>query len=460
MTSLSSSLSSGEFQERLLASMAGRQYEAVIALATAFLADHPGDLLALYHLGMARLLSGGNLSALLPLREVLLTHHVAFLGGENRMALRAFTDFAIQFAHLVAHLLVKPDVEWVKSYDLALKIAEVGARQLGEGELWRQVEALQKTLIKGQSGAILFDSPKILQVEPTNHCNLDCSMCSRQEMTRQNGLLSLELWQHILQSWRNAHRLYEGQLIWHQNSFRFSVPYRGVVKFFFLGEPLLHKQLDQMIQMAVDKGVQIGVQTNGTLLNNPAVRRRLLASQLDHLAISIDGFDRASYETIRRGSQWQGVVEGIQALALERAEAGLQDRLTITVSTILSDEIRENGPQVRQFFAPLYGCVDEFHVIELIRRSSTRFVARDGQLIACHGDSSSDKHCHEPLYKMNVLWDGVATPCCYDVDAQLALGHVLEGGVDAVWQGERMRKLQEQAVRHTPTHALCVRCLA
>ena len=40
--------------------------------------------------------------------------------------------------------------------------------------------------------------PQVLQIEPTNNCNLDCVCCSRRTMKRNEGYMDFKLFQKII----------------------------------------------------------------------------------------------------------------------------------------------------------------------------------------------------------------------------------------------------------------------
>ena len=71
--------------------------------------------------------------------------------------------------------------------------------------------------------------PSVVQVEPTNYCNLSCPRCPMRTMTYPKGVMSNEVFAAIINECEGHHVL---------------------VKLFFLGEPLLHPDLDAMLTLA------------------------------------------------------------------------------------------------------------------------------------------------------------------------------------------------------------------
>ena len=77
------------------------------------------------------------------------------------------------------------------------------------------------------------------------------------------------------------------------------------------GEPLLRPDLLQLMEEAVDLGVEVGVVTNGTLLTERVAER--LARVEAHVTLSVDG-DRATHESRRGPGSWRLVERAARSL--------------------------------------------------------------------------------------------------------------------------------------------------
>ena len=106
-----------------------------------------------------------------------------------------------------------------------------------------------------------------LYIEPTTKCNLNCKMCFRHTWFDEPICdLSLEAFRHVMDT----------------------MP-KSVETIFFggMGEPLFHKDILEMIRIAADKGVDVELLTNGTLLTEKMING-ILDAGLTRLWISID----------------------------------------------------------------------------------------------------------------------------------------------------------------------------
>ncbi|HHT9151318.1 MAG TPA: radical SAM protein, partial [Candidatus Wujingus californicus] len=112
-------------------------------------------------------------------------------------------------------------------------------------EHFKRNDFIRRTVLKKK---ISFVFPIRFNIEPTNYCNLHCSMCPR-ELNRPFGYMDFNLFQKVI----NESILYGKRLIITINKD---------------GEPLLHPELPRMIKYANDKkaAYKINFYTNGILL--------------------------------------------------------------------------------------------------------------------------------------------------------------------------------------------------
>lgn len=78
-----------------------------------------------------------------------------------------------------------------------------------------------------------------------------------------------------------------------------------------MGEPLLYDGLYEMISLAKQNGMTAQLITNATLLN-AEVSEKLVESGIDTVWISMDGFSKEAYETVRRGSVFDRILSHIE----------------------------------------------------------------------------------------------------------------------------------------------------
>jgi len=138
-----------------------------------------------------------------------------------------------------------------------------------------------------------MDFMERLYIEPTSACNLQCSMCFRNNWIDEKlGFMSEKVFDEILCSLND-------------------MPTIKSVMFGGMGEPLLHKNIVAMVSCVAQKNIKAELLTNATMLNEE-MARALIKAGLDMLWISVDGFDRSGYEKIHKGSEFDIIKKNIE----------------------------------------------------------------------------------------------------------------------------------------------------
>jgi radical SAM protein with 4Fe4S-binding SPASM domain len=109
------------------------------------------------------------------------------------------------------------------------------------------------------------------------------------------------------------------------------------------GEPLLRKDLFELIEYAVGRGMRAVISTNGTLINK-ATAKRLKTLGLSYVGISLDGIGEANDKFRGKKGAFDAAMTGIDNCM----EVGLKVGLRFTIS-------RQNADQV----GPLFDLIEE-----------------------------------------------------------------------------------------------------
>lgn len=139
---------------------------------------------------------------------------------------------------------------------------------------------------------------RLLQVESSLACNLQCVMCpwrSTFQATAGDGIMSQEVWEAI--------KPHLSQVL--------SVDFSGG------GEPLLQPRLEQWIMEAKGAGCEVGFLTNGLLMEKEKAKR-MIDKGLDWIGFSMDGANAGMYEEIRTKSSFERVCENLANMATLR----------------------------------------------------------------------------------------------------------------------------------------------
>src|SRR5215207_5639912 len=171
--------------------------------------------------------------------------------------------------------------------------------------------------------------PPYVQIEPVGQCNLRCEMCPVQ--FRKDGPPHGAL---AFMKWETFTSLLDG------------FPDLQKIHLQGLGEPMMHPRFFDMVRYATDKGIQVTINTNLTLLN-PERTERLVNSGLDHLYFSIDGSTAETYERIRKRAHYDRVLRNAEMLLETRKRLNNELPRLSLVMVIMRQNLHELPDLVR-----------------------------------------------------------------------------------------------------------------
>lgn len=175
--------------------------------------------------------------------------------------------------------------------------------------------------------------PLTVHLEVAARCNLSCSHCFAGSLPRAEAALTLN----------ELDRLFQ-ELV-SMGCFRLGIT--G-------GEPLLRRDLLDILDLALERGLQPGLTTNGLLLTEE-LSRQLGRRQLVWLNVSLDGATARSNDSIRGNGTWERV---LNRLAVLRRHAEFSLAFTVTADN--AQEVRECCQLAKEVgasaavFRPLY----------------------------------------------------------------------------------------------------------
>jgi radical SAM protein with 4Fe4S-binding SPASM domain len=264
------------------------------------------------------------------------------------------------------------------------------------------------------------DFPFRLGVEATNHCNLRCGFCPREDSDRGFGFMDFELFASL------ARQAAGKEIIFYPQGF---------------GESFLHPRFREMLLELNRAGVICpNVITNATLLDERNCHA-LMDASTTVVTLSIDGADPTTYESLRVNASYDQVVENVLRLLRIREERRSRFPF-VMLSVVGTPEVRATLPAFRAFWEPKLRETDDIFI------GSPLTWAGDVRPSGREGARPPDDHATRPpcrmLYKtLQVYYDGRATPCCYDHACALEVGNVRTDSVEEIWRGEPLRRLRE-----------------
>lgn len=247
--------------------------------------------------------------------------------------------------------------------------------------------------------------------EVTNACNLSCTICPvNNGMRRPRARQDLATFVRFLD--RNP-------------GLEFVLPFQW-------GEPLLVRELPDMIAAATERGIRTMITTNGTLLTEER-GRRLLDAGLTRLTLSVDG-DPETHRRIR-GVDLAPLRENLLRLRRLRDERG--SPLALDVSMVVNGLTEAKWQELR---AAWKGVADRIQAIPQFMTKARRHP------------------CREPSRgSLVVLADGRVTVCCADPEGEAVVGHIDDAPLEEILNNGKMRAFRRAHFRRS-FPAICRDC--
>jgi len=282
--------------------------------------------------------------------------------------------------------------------------------------------------------ADLTKFPYIIDLEPTNNCNLDCIMCPRQIMTREKGKMDFELFKRIADE----------------------VSEKGGkgIRLIGIGEPLLNPNIFEMIKYTKSKGLLAHMTTNGILLNKDKMEK-IFDSGLDSIIFSLQGTTKEEYTKMRNNRLYDKLEKTIKNLVKKRNK--LNSKLHIQVTTTLLDETEEQKKEFYDKWEKIVDRVDNWY-------TTLKNIAHVERVKPLLERERSEEHagtgkCIEVRTKLTVFWNGDVSACCGDYNGSLVLGNVKEKSLYDLWHGEKLNGIREVLSRNERHKIpLCANC--
>ena len=263
----------------------------------------------------------------------------------------------------------------------------------------------------------IHHSPIFISVEPANICQLRCPECpvGRGEnpqspiTNHQSPMMPLEVFRRVLAECRET---------------------ASVIQFYFQGEPLLNKDLPQMIHEAHEAGLYTIVSTNSQAIT-PELAEALVKSGLNRIIISMDGLSGASYNAYRIGGSLEKTKSALQYLRAAKNQSPItnhQSPITNHQSPIIELQVlrlRSNEHEWRAFkqqyklfgadrlvfkTAQLYDYQNGHPLMPTNPKYSRYILGKDGK----YHRRKLRKGCFRVWSGAVITTNGDGLPCCYD----------------------------------------------
>lgn len=286
--------------------------------------------------------------------------------------------------------------------------------------------------------------PVIVKVDISPVCNLRCTICvhSRPSETSTDGLKS--------QSFRADQKMALAQF---QKIVDEVAGKTSSISMYYLGDPLVHPELDAMCRYTWSKGLNSHVSTNFSFDLSDERIDSIVRSGMTHLTVCVDGLSQEKYQRTRVGGRINVVLDNLERIIKRRNELQrvfpkvevqyIKFQHNIDELEAATKRFWDIGvDQVTDYWGGLFNYTD--------LQAGTHFKVhrpRKNKLLP---------QCLWPHFSLLIKFNGDVIPCCnyrhtpqYSKDGKLEdqriVGNALQTSVWAVWNSPEYQALRRFA---------------
>ena len=300
----------------------------------------------------------------------------------------------------------------------------------------------------------VFGYPTHLTVDVTNICNLRCPLCPTGVGApgRKKGMMPLSTFKKIIDE---------------------TGKYLISIDLFNWGEPLLNKDVYEMIAYAHGRNIVTSVSTNFQHFSEEHAER-LISSGLDVLILSIDGASQESYEKYRVGGDFRRVIENISLLVKKKKERRCRhpyicwqflvmrhNEHEVEAARRMAGELGVDHITIDPAYLPVATREEamkwlpensgyhRYNVEELEKRwqEMERQAAfpqtddrRDDKDNSGKRELKRRVNCSWLWTQTTINWDGGVSPCCAIYDPSEDFGNVSDASLKDIWNNGKYRE--------------------
>lgn len=311
---------------------------------------------------------------------------------------------------------------------------------------WRKIWnlcRLHKFYRKAKNGKLIGEvpPPSFASYEPTNICNLSCEMCPSGKglLKRPRGTADMDLYRKFITE--NRETLID--IILH-----------------FQGEPLMYKQLGEMIAFARQNRIYTMFSTNGQLLaqNIDIIRN----ARPDRIIVSLDGLSDETYTKYRVGGKVQNVLNGLEKLS----QLPANERPFIELQFLVFSHNEHEIPDLQKLKKKYHIDKITLKSAQIYENSQVDFLPENKNFSRYEVSESGSfrlkngikNQCKRLIFGTVVCFDGRVVPCCFDKDADHELGSIANQSLHEIRNSKKYIDFVNKVFSNRNEISICNNC--
>lgn len=280
---------------------------------------------------------------------------------------------------------------------------------------------------------------KRVYIEITNVCNLSCSFCPK--TMRKPCSMNIDSFKKTLDEVK---------------------PYTDYIYLHLKGEPLLHPNLPEFLDLCAERELKVNITTNGTLLGR--IKDKIIGkTYIRQINISLHSFE-ANEHSITMEEYLKDVLDFTKE-ALEKTDIIIALRLWNLNPSDASNSERQRNRELLSIIEKYYNLPYKIDEVDAkhrgIKISERLYLNQDIEFKWPSLEEKEYGHkgsCHGLKDQIGILADGTVVPCCLDGEGVVNLGNLHEKSFKSIIEGERAQNILEGFSKGELREELCRKC--
>ncbi|MBT3307049.1 MAG: hypothetical protein HN377_11290 [Alphaproteobacteria bacterium] len=272
---------------------------------------------------------------------------------------------------------------------------------------------------------------KKITIETTNLCKYTCEMCPREKMTRNQGIMTMEDFQLVLD--RLKEYIEETQR---------PQPFASEFSLLGYGEPLFDPNLAAKSALVTEQfpsSLTSIHSTMGVPRTEAYLEKLLVEAKFKLIVVSFYGFQEATYNFVHKDGSFETAKKNLKHLALINKSLGSPCTILLQLLNPLTQAVIDKNPLEKAAFDELMAFLEPLGVglykLDLHNFGNGREYF-DAEMVASVCSVVDGDRRRE----LNVTWDLEIVPCCLDFNSDIVLGDLREQTIFEIYQGEKYQK--------------------
>lgn len=266
---------------------------------------------------------------------------------------------------------------------------------------------------------------KKIYVEITNTCNLNCSFCSKVEKPKR--MMTPKEFEHIISEIKS---------------------YTDNIYLHVKGEPLLHPNLVDFLNIAEKYGIKVNITTNGVLFSK-RVEELAKCKSLKKINFSLHSENNVP-------NYLEDIFKSVEKLK----DKTIIYRLWTLKNGKFDEKSTKTVEKMVEYYNLSSDIVEKIYNENNVKINSTIYVDKDNEFEWPDENKQEETNgfCMALKTQVAILVDGTVVPCCLDSNGIINLGNIYHESFESIINSKRCQDLKRSFQDRKPCESLCLKC--